>query len=67
MWVAYVIYNEGGDHILPDALTCGAIVNTDGNSFEEGVSGKAAQLLMHIESLYQLGFEIAKPTTFVFE
>ena len=33
---------------------------------EEGASDKAAQLLMHMESLYQLGFENAKPTTFVY-
>lgn len=33
---------------------------------EEGSSDKAAQLLMHMESLYQLGFDKAKPTTFVY-
>jgi hypothetical protein len=33
---------------------------------EEGASDKAAQLLMHMESLCQLGFENAKPTTFVY-
>ena len=33
---------------------------------EEGASDKAAQLLQHMESLYQLGFDNAKPTTFVY-
>jgi hypothetical protein len=33
---------------------------------EEGASDKAAQLLMHMESLHQLGFEDAKPTSFVY-
>ena len=36
------------------------------NSLEDGASDKAAQLLMHMESLYQLGFVNAKPTTFVY-
>lgn len=36
------------------------------NSGDKGASDKAAQLLMHMESLYQLGFENAKPTTFVY-
>ena len=36
------------------------------NSYEEGASDKAAQLLMHMESLYQVGFENAKPKTFVY-
>lgn len=36
------------------------------NSLEEGASDKAAQLLMHMESLHQLGFENAKPATFVY-
>jgi hypothetical protein len=43
-----------------------AILSQYANSGEEGASDKAAQLLLHMESLYQLGFENAKPTTFVY-
>lgn len=61
------LYNEGGNSdLLPDALTFGAIINAYANSLEEGASDKASQLLLHMESLYQLGFENAKPTTFVY-
>jgi hypothetical protein len=51
---------------MPDAMTFGAIINAYANSHEEGASDKASQLLLHMESLYQLGFENAKPTTFVY-
>ena len=61
------LYDEGDSDLLPDALTFGAIINAYANSFEEGASDKAAQLLLHSESLYQMGFENAKPTTFVCE
>lgn len=60
------LYNEGDDDLLPDALTFGAIINAYANSFKAGASDKASQLLLHCESLYQLGFERAKPTTFVY-
>ncbi|KAL7458559.1 hypothetical protein ACHAWC_010920 [Mediolabrus comicus] len=60
------LYDEGDTDLLPDALTFGAIINAYANSLEAGSSDKAAQLLMHMESLYQLGFENAKPTTFVY-
>ncbi|KAL7551563.1 hypothetical protein ACHAWF_014753 [Thalassiosira exigua] len=60
-------YDEGDDDLLPDALTFGAVINAYANGVEEGASDKAAQLLMHMESLHQLGFERARPTTFVCE
>jgi hypothetical protein len=46
-------------------LTFGAIINAYANSGEEDSSDKAAWILQEMESLYQLGYQRAKPNMFV--
>jgi hypothetical protein len=60
------MYDMRNSHPVPDALTFGAVINTYANSGVAGASNRATQLLLHMESLHQMGYGGARPTTFVY-
>jgi hypothetical protein len=59
-------YNMGYSDIVPDTLMLGTVINANVYGSVVGASGRAAQLLLHMESLLQMGYGGAKLTTFVY-
>jgi hypothetical protein len=50
------MYDMGDSHLVLNALTFGAVINAYANSGVAGASNRVMQLLLHVESLYQMGY-----------
>ncbi len=56
----------GDSHLVPNALEFGAVIKANTTSDLAGASTRAAQLLLHIESLHQKGYGGARSTMLMY-